>query len=178
MENRKGDWIATYSGIKFWPLDPRVEEINIEDIAHALSNVCRFGGHVKEFYSVAQHSVYCSYYVEAKNALAGLLHDAAESYLADICRPIKKFINNFQEIEDNLMEVISKKFGFSIQESYKDVKRVDNILLCTEASDLICDGGLNLSNQVKPLSIKIYPLSPKYAKQSFLKRFKDLYGTY
>src|SRR5579885_2784587 len=86
---RHGDWIQTYCGVAFYPLDPRPEEILIEDIAHALSMLCRFTGHVKRFYSVAQHCVYVSHRCDPKDALWGLLHDAAEAYLNDISRPVK-----------------------------------------------------------------------------------------
>jgi hypothetical protein len=87
---RVGDWIQTYSGRQFWPLDPRVEDVHLEDIAHALSNVCRYTGHVREFYSVAEHSVHVSWSCEPEDALWGLLHDASEAYLADMARPVKQ----------------------------------------------------------------------------------------
>src|SRR5271165_7548492 len=90
-DNRKGDWIQTYTGRVMYPLDPRPEEINIIDIAHALSNLCRFTGHVRTFYSVAEHSVRVSQHCDPKDALWGLLHDASEAYLADMSRPMKRY---------------------------------------------------------------------------------------
>src|SRR5262245_27549306 len=104
MSQRIGDWMQTISGRKFWPLDPRPEEVCIEDIGHALSLVCRFGGHCHTFYSVAEHSVRVSLLAEdmAKSsahwtdenirmiALSGLLHDAAEAYIGDMVRPLKR----------------------------------------------------------------------------------------
>src|SRR5687767_13374438 len=102
MNDRKGDWICTYQGIQFWPLDPKPEDVSIIDIAHALSNVCRFGGHSRWFYSVSQHSYYVSLYTRPENALYALLHDAPESYIGDCVRPLKPYLTNFQSIEDNI----------------------------------------------------------------------------
>lgn len=89
MNERKGDWIQTYTGRQFWPLDPKPEEVCIEDIAHALSQQCRYAGHTIRFYSVAQHSVEIALRVPRAAALWGLLHDAAEAYLVDLPRPVK-----------------------------------------------------------------------------------------
>jgi hypothetical protein len=86
---RKGDWMQTYTGRQFWPIDPRADEIDIVDIAHALSQQCRFAGHCKSFYSVATHSWHTSNVCNSENALWGLLHDAAEAYLVDLPTPIK-----------------------------------------------------------------------------------------
>src|ERR1035441_1601867 len=80
--------ITTFSGVRFWPLIPNPADIRIEDIAHALSNQCRFGGHTREFYSVAEHSVRVSQLCTPENALWGLLHDASEAYLSDVTAPI------------------------------------------------------------------------------------------
>jgi hypothetical protein len=82
-------WIQTYTGRKFWPLDPRPDDVCIEDIAHALALKCRYTGHCREFYSIAQHSVMVSHMVPAVDALWGLLHDAGEAYLPDVASPIK-----------------------------------------------------------------------------------------
>lgn len=89
---RKGDWMQTYTGRKFWPLNPRAEEVYIEDIAHSLALSCRFNGHCKVFYSIAQHSVLVSQIVKPTQQLIALLHDSAEAYLGDIIRPIKRFL--------------------------------------------------------------------------------------
>ena len=103
----------TYSGTQFDALSPKAKDVHLVDIAHALSNICRFNGHTTEFYSVAQHSVYvmkcCSY----DNKLHALLHNASEAYLSDIISPLKKTeeFNFYREIEDNLMDTIYKKFG-------------------------------------------------------------------
>ena len=134
---RYGDFIQTYSGIEFYPLDPRIEEVKLLDIAHALSNICRFTGHCNEFYSVAQHSVLVSQYVSEENALWGLLHDASEAYICDIARPVKKSLEMkpYKEIEKRLMNVIAKTFNLSEDEP-KEVKEIDTKMLRTEARDL------------------------------------------
>ncbi len=86
---RGGYSMQTFSRTMFYPLDPHPEDVHIVDIAHALANICRFGGHAKRFYSVAQHSVLVSRIVEPEDALHGLMHDAAEAYVGDVVRPIK-----------------------------------------------------------------------------------------
>ncbi len=114
----------TYSGTLFYPLDPRPEEVHLADIAQALSNCCRWTGHVRQFYSVAQHAVMVSEIVEAVAphlALAALHHDSAEAYLADICSPTKQFlwlhyenyagvqqVDSFHEVEDRVEAAIFK----------------------------------------------------------------------
>src|ERR1039457_118422 len=83
-------FIGTFSGLRFWPLDPNPEKILIDDIAHALAHQCRFGGHASRFYSVAEHSVHVSRLCPPEDALWGLLHDASEAYLVDLPRPLKQ----------------------------------------------------------------------------------------
>lgn len=92
--------IRTYTGILFDPFHPKIEDINIYDIAHALSNECRYAGHCSKFYSVAEHSVIISKLCSEENALTGLLHDGSEAYVKDLPRPIKhhpkfKFYRDF-----------------------------------------------------------------------------------
>jgi hypothetical protein len=121
--------IRTFSGIYMNVFEPTLEMICIEDIAHALSYQCRFGGHLPKFYSVAQHSLNCSYLIEDRELkLAGLLHDASEAYLLDIPRPIKHRLSNYKEIEDKLMRLIAEKYFFEWP-LHEDVKRVDELML-------------------------------------------------
>ena len=103
--------IRTVSGIYIDVFDPHECEISINDIAHALSQMPRFGGHLPVFYSVAQHSIFCAENAGGKDRLTALLHDATEAYLTDMPSPIKGRLPNYKECEDNLMKVIAKRFG-------------------------------------------------------------------
>src|SRR5579872_2947230 len=85
-------WIQTASGLEFPLFEPRLDAINIEDIAHGLSMICRFTGQCARFYSVAEHSVHVSHLVPREDAAWGLLHDAAEAYLGDVASPLKKHL--------------------------------------------------------------------------------------
>ncbi len=123
------DCIRTRTGIYINVFEPHPDMITIEDIAHSLSHQCRFGGHLYEFYSVAQHSLSCFYVIEEKELkLAALLHDASEAYLLDIPRPIKLRLPDYKKIEDGLMRVIADKFGFEYP-LHPKVKEIDETML-------------------------------------------------
>lgn len=133
------DFIITYTKIKMNPSDAKPEDIAIRDIAHALSLMCRANGHLCCFYSVAQHSISC--YKEAvkrnyplKLQLALLLHDASESYLADITRPVKHKLTKYLEIEKNLQTIIYEKFGVKhiTTEEQILIDEIDNVMLYYE----------------------------------------------
>lgn len=140
---RKGNNIYTGTGIDFYPLDPKKEEVKIEDIAHALSLLCRGNGHLKHFYSVGQHCINCAF--EAKERgysekvqKACLLHDASEAYISDITRPVKKELTQYLEIEERLQSVIYETFGIDLtDEEMKQVKIVDDALLKVEMRELL-----------------------------------------
>lgn len=136
----RGDWIQTYTGRQFWPLDPKPEDIDINDIAHALANLCRFTGHCREFYSVAQHAVHVSQLVEPADQLWALLHDGAEAYLNDLARPVKRCasLRAYREAEDYLQSLIYAKFGLLGSEP-ASVKRADAQMLNIEARQLMGD---------------------------------------
>lgn len=171
--NRIGDWMQTISGTKIWPLDPRVEEINLYDIAHALSMICRFNGHCLEFYSVAQHSVYVSEIIDEKYAKWGLLHDASEAFIADIVRPAKRFMPEYKEIEKNLSKVIYQRFGLDIENEPSCLKEADNTILALEARKLMRN--IEEWNIPHPkIQMDIECLSPIDAKNQFLRRAKEL----
>jgi hypothetical protein len=109
--SHRGPWIQTYTGKKFYPLDPRAEEVNINDIAYVLAGEWRFGGHCSPRISVAQHSVMVSEHLPLNLALWGLLHDASEAYVRDLNRPIKQRLPEYKSIENRIMEVIAEKFN-------------------------------------------------------------------
>jgi uncharacterized protein len=130
-------WINTYTGRKFYPLDPHIDDIDIADIAHALSLQCRFTGHIKYFYSVAQHSLLVASKCPPELALEGLLHDASEAYLVDLARPVKHQpeLEAYRDAEARLEQVIAAKFG--LKNHSMTVKCADNRALATEAVQLL-----------------------------------------
>lgn len=170
------DWIQLYSGRKFFPMDPRVEDIDIEDIAHALSNMCRFTGHCKSFYSVAQHSVLVSH-LSGTHGLWGLLHDASEAYVCDIARPVKRLdvLKGYRDVENMIQSVICQKFGLQPNEP-SIVKEADTKMLFTEARDLMAPLHPDWVQGAKPLPFKIEALPPAEAKELFLSRYRELTG--
>jgi hypothetical protein len=168
--------IQTVSGRYFPLLAPTPDDIRIEDIAHHLSNICRFTGAVREFYSVAQHSVLVSQIVPPQDALAALLHDASEAYITDISKPLKPHLGGYAEIETRIMEVVLQVFGLPtcLPDS---VKRADLILLATEKRDLMPAHGddWDLIRDIPRLQEEIVPLPPRAARARFMDRFCQLY---
>lgn len=175
--DKEAAWIQTHSGRRFNPLNPYVDAIVIQDIAHALSMQCRFSGHCRFFYSVAQHSVLVSYICDSQDALWGLLHDASEAYLVDIPRPLKKSgkFDAYLDFEDNMMKAVCKRFGLPEKEP-PSVKKADRVLLATEARDLMSPLHPDWVQPVEPLPFLIEPWSHDKAKDMFMKRFFELTG--
>jgi hypothetical protein len=168
-------YIRTFTGRQCWPLNPKPEDICIEDIAHALSNICRFGGHVREFYSVAQHSVLVSRTVPPDLALCGLLHDASEAYLCDIMRPIKPHFPGYAEVEERLMTAIAQVFDFQWPPP-PEIKAADMRLLVTERRDLMPDRQCPHTDgkNYEPLSERIEPWLPATASVAFMQRYLEV----
>lgn len=158
------DCIRTNSGIYMNIFEPTLDMIDINDIAHALSALPRFGGHLNKFYSVAQHSVMCAMRVNSlEDKRAALLHDASEAYMLDIPTPIKAKLPDYKIYEANLMTKIAEKFSFEFPLS-KEVKRVDEELLHLEWDNLVI-------NQDKIF----HCLSSEMAKEEFLKMYHELF---
>jgi hypothetical protein len=172
-------WIETYSGARFHPLAPRPAEVYLHDIAHALSLLCRFGGHCSKFYSVAQHSVGVSLLCSPENALWGLLHDASEAYLTDVPRPLKHSITMqaYRVAEHAVMDAICEYFKLPLEEP-QEIKNADNTMLRREAYDLMPGRGHNYSCFAGvPLPAgRIVPASPRKAEALFLRRYVELTG--
>lgn len=165
--------IITYTGKLFNVLQPRPEDVDIQDIAHALSNSCRWGGHCSVFYSVAQHSVLTSLHVPPEHALWALLHDAAEAYLVDVPRPIKRLLPDYQEMEERIMHAVCARFGLGPVEPLI-VKQIDMQLLTTEAHELGMHPQLWGNALLEPIDTHLDPMPPGEAKQAFLTRFAQL----
>lgn len=174
---RLGAWMSTYTGKKFWPLDPRPEDICIVDIAHALSLISRFGGHTNEFYSVAQHSVHVAYSLPEETRLWGLLHDATEAYIGDMILPLKasEEFQNFVTVEARLMAAVCERFGLP-KTPPPAVKVADRTMLVTEARDLMehTPEEWHKALGVEPQIFKVSPWSPLVAESMFLDAFDKL----
>lgn len=176
---RRGDWIQTFSGKKFWPLDPRPEDVALADIAHALAMTCRFGGHTRSFYSVAQHCGIVSALVgdsPERLCLPALLHDAAEAYLVDMPRPIKRQpeLAALKKIEARIEVAIAERFGFDPAAlHHPDIKKADLVALATEARDLmgVTPNPGEAWGIEPPAPFKIRPMDPDSAKTEFLAAF-------
>lgn len=178
----RGDWMQLASGRRFYPVDPRPDEVHIDDIAHALSLVNRFGGQTRAAYSVAQHSVLVSRICPAEDALAGLLHDATEAYIGDIIRPLKRTgrLDGYLAIEERLGAAIAARFGIPAAMS-EPVRRADNILLVTEARDLFDHLDPEWESKLADLPrlpARITPWEPDEAERTFLEAFVMLAGEY
>jgi len=160
-------WIETYSGIQWNCMNPRREDVNMTDIAHGLSLMCRFGGQVREFYSVAQHSIYV--FIELATRfpgdyllqLHGLLHDASEAYLSDVVRPFKQQIPLYLEVEERTQNVILDALGLPplTPTGKKSVKSVDNALLATEHRDLYSHSKFDWTLPEPPVWRPVIPIS-------------------
>ena len=140
MDNLDSAWIETYTGKKFFLLNPRVEDIDILDIAHGLSLQCRWTGQCKFHYSIAQHSYYCSLLGPKEEALERLLHDASESFMGDMNRPLKHFTDagaSYCRQERVVQSVIRERFGLSLTIESPSVHIADNQMLYAEKRQLM-----------------------------------------
>lgn len=169
-------FMKTYSGNLFYPDDIENSTFCIEDVAHSLSKLCRFGGHTKGFYSVAQHSVLVSHLVPSDMAMTALLHDATEAYLVDLPRAVKYMLPDYLELEDKLMSHLAKIFSVSYPFP-PEVKVADNIALATERRDLMLPGEEDWGLTEKPVPEHIDPMSPTMAFHIFMTRYKELKDT-
>ncbi len=190
--------IETYSGRFVDTSDPDPASIALEDIAHSLANTCRYGGHCQEFYSVAEHAVFCSKRLERQGyghekQLAALHHDDAEAFLMDIPRPLKPLLGEVYETLSNQMdEAICAGLGLPFTAAaFHDtiVKVVDTWALLVEARFLLPSQGKGwylgeqgahawgLEEQPSRIVVPDYwhgGLTPRKAEQLYLNRHKEL----
>lgn len=172
-------YVSTYLGNRFYPLEPRIDDVDIEDIAHGLAYQCRFNGQTSAFYSVAQHSLMVSALVPEELKFAALLHDAAEAYLGDMVKPLKVLLPEFAAIEDNVACIIGARFGVDLAH-HPVIKRADLVALATEKRDLMPYSVEEWSylDGVTPLARVIQPLVPEQAKTAFLREFERLFDLF
>lgn len=170
---RVGDWIQTYTGGQFWPMDPRWDEVHLEDIAHALSMLCRFNGHCRRFYSVAEHSVLVSRQASRRNALWGLLHDASEAYLADVPRPVKPFLPGYKATEQLVQDVVCFRFGLPL-DMPEEIHEIDGRIVITERALNMAPCAHEWSHQAEPLDVALEFWTPEEAERAFIDEFDIL----
>lgn len=180
MGDRIGDWLCMASGTAFYPLDPRPEEILIDDIAHALALLCRFGGHCRTFYSVAEHSIRGTRALRERGASkrlqrAFLLHDASEAYVVDLPRPIKRMLPQYGDMEKLVERAIYDRFDVLHEpEDVATVKHMDEVMLATEKRDLMPAQSKAWASLPDPLPERITPWPWESARSSFLAEWSRL----
>jgi hypothetical protein len=171
-------WIQTAGGGIFHILDPRQNEILITDIGHALSMMCRFTGHVRRFYSVAEHSVLASRIVPQEDALWALLHDASEAYIADLNRPLKHYTAvgpTYMGVEEKIMKAVCLKFHLS-ETQPESVHKADTMMLYAEKEQLMPakEWGTKWSEDQVAADVEVRCWAPDVAKTMFMHRFYQL----
>lgn len=166
--------ISVANGDFFDYLSPETHDYSIGVIAHSLSNLCRYGGHSRKFYSVAEHSVVVSHLVPSKLALVGLLHDASEAYCGDVASPLKRLIPDYRKIEDRVQKAIAAHFDLPYPYP-EEVHIADKRAYITERR-MITDGTDALwYTEFKPSTkVKIVGFTPEQSKKLFLNRYKEL----
>lgn len=173
------DAIVTYTGEVIRPLDPDPKRIHIEDIAHHLSNTCRFTGAVRRYYSVAEHSVHVSRLLDHTPhwALWGLLHDAPEAFLNDLARPVKHVGNGlgkiYRQYEAALEKAIAERFGLS-PVIPPAVKKADDMLLVVEGAELMPKNFRSGIDTPSLPDVHLFCWHPEQAEDQFLNRYAEL----
>ncbi len=175
-DTQRGDWMQTFRGGQFWPLDPDPAAIDIVDIAHSLSMQCRYAGHCIRYYSVAEHSVHIANHLRLIGApvsiqMWGLLHDASEAYLVDVPRPLKPFLPGYREAERRVMAAIALRFALNPSSEPAEVKEADSRILVDEAGQNMADPPEPWNLTGSPLGIKLEYWWPELAKEAFLQKF-------
>jgi hypothetical protein len=173
-------YFCTHSGTPIYPSNMvNMNDLNIDDIAHALSMICRFNGHISQFYSVAQHSVHVADIVatmtdDPKIIFQGLMHDAGEAYVGDVISPIKKLAPDIGKLENEFMFAIASKFGFA-PTKHELVHQADLIALAYEATHFtkIPSQWIHDLAQEYPQNYQ-RPQCQSIAKREFLIKFEEL----
>lgn len=172
-------WILTNSGKVFDLLMPTGEMIEPADLAHALAHTCRFNGHVKHHYSVAQHSLLvCDLVEKPELKLQALLHDATEAYIGDMVRPLKELMPEYQYVERRIWLAVTERFGIPV-ELAAEVKHADMVALATEKRDLMPAHPVDWPclEGITPHAARIAQWSPTEARQHYFHRLLELLAT-
>ena len=168
--------ILLHNGRLFDFLLPDASVIDIELVAHALSNLCRFTGHTREYYSVAQHSVLVSSLLPTDLAFAGLLHDAGEALIGDVSKPLQAIVSGYKPVKERVEKAVFEHFGIPWPLP-KAVKRADRAALLFEMRDLFGYDDRMLEEFSEEFQVEpIRPMQPKEARQAFLRRYSELGG--
>lgn len=158
-------------------LEPEPSSIFVEDIADALSKLCRFTGHTTSFYSVAQHCIHVSKLVPEHYALEGLMHDATEAFIGDLSTMLKAILGApIKLLENNLHWAIAYRFGLRYPMP-APIKAADWVSLATERRDLMVPvdaEAWTIWNLPEPDATRLYPMAPHLARDAFLRRFEEL----
>lgn len=172
------DGIRLLSGQMFDYANPRANPIDIDDIAAALSKVCRFSGHLPYFYSVAQHAVNTSYIVAPEFAFTALMHDTAEAFTNDLPTPLKTALPVFKELEVAIESAMSEQFGFAFPLP-AEVKHADLQMLQLEKVHVKQDHstwaileGVESDHLLDKVDLTSWV--PAYAQARFLARFLEI----
>jgi hypothetical protein len=179
-----GPWLETYTGRQIWLKEPKPEDIDLEDIAHALSQICRFGGHTRRFYSAAEHSILVSHLCSNRMALTGLMHDAVEAYLVDLPSPVKSLCPDYVALEEAWQRIMAERWQLPLAPIPDEVKDADKMALYHESIDLMAPGMREQWQSVIPAELRhdlrqlhgfeILGLEPMEAEKAFLRRCVNL----
>lgn len=174
---RAATFIETFTGRAFWPLMPTKEALSVIDIAHALSNQCRYTGHVRWFYSVAQHCCLLARWLEDHggsplDCLQILMHDAPEAYLVDIARPVKQYMPEYRVWDHAINDVIREWMGWDKFPMPEIQDQLDSRVIVDERAQLMSDSGNDWGHDLKPVGIHIAEWSPLEAEVEFLRLYE------
>lgn len=182
------DFVPTFTGRRFWPSAPKVEDITIIDIAHHLSNICRYNGATILHYSVAQHScILCDYAQKARSATALdslqiLMHDAPETWIGDMARPLKQYAHDYRQMDHDVTMVVRSWMGWDGLPIPDWQDELDSRIIADERAHMMFDQEHDwLMEGVEPLGVDIDPWTARLAEQQFLARYsrlaQEVYGS-
>ncbi|KKN38991.1 hypothetical protein LCGC14_0747730 [marine sediment metagenome] len=194
-------WLQTLSGQAFWPLEPERATPPIEDFAASLSKLCRFAGHCKRFYSVAEHCVLMARNFKVnfghptmrqvmKAIRRGLLmHDITETIIPDFVRPIKHLLYiwtpdgmvSFTVFEEGLLEDLlmglERQYDWSepVSATGPTIKEIDSAMLATEGEQVMNKSERRWGSLPKPLPIELRCWEPEVAYQQFMECYDEYF---